>query len=92
MPYLLVIPPDISRAIGGFGLGRAAVLALLNGLRDELENHADNHRPHRDPAHPDLYFSCELTVWDQGSPRGFRFTVDDGRATDRLFIVVAEET
>jgi len=41
--------------------------------------------------HPDLYFSFELTVWDHGRPRGFRFSVDDARAPDRLFLVAADE-
>lgn len=91
MRSILIIPPDISRAIGAFGLGRQALLGLLNGLRHELEEHADTHRPHRDPTRPDLYFWCELIAWDQGKPRGFRFTVDDARAPGRLFVVAAEE-
>jgi hypothetical protein len=90
--YSLIVPPNISQAIGSFGLGRNALVTLLSTLRDELEIHTDNHRAHRDTTHPDLYFFCELTVWDQGRPRGFRFTVDDARATDRLFLVAAEET
>jgi hypothetical protein len=90
--YKLILPPDISRAIGNFGLGRQALLGLLNWLYSELEDHADNYRSNRDSTHPDLYFSCELTVWDQGRPRGCRFTVDDARATGILFLVAVEET
>ena len=85
------MPPDISRAIGGFGLSRQALVALLVNLRAELEERADKYRSQREPAHPDLYFWCELIVWDQGRPRGFRFLVDDAHATDRLFLTDAEE-
>jgi hypothetical protein len=89
--YTVILPPEISRAIRAFGLGREALLGLLNGIRAELEERASNHRQNRDTTNPDLYFWCELTVWDQGRPRGFRFTVDDARATDRLFIVAVDE-
>ena len=91
MHYQLIISPQMSRAIGAFGLSRDALLAVLNMLYLELEEHAANHRHHRDSAHPELYFSFEVTVWDKGKSRGFRFTVDDARATDRLFLVAAEE-
>lgn len=91
MPPTIILPPEISRAIHGFGLGREALLGLLNGLRRELENNTAGHRSRRDPARPDLYFWFGLTVWDQGRPRGFRFTVDDARAADHLFLVAAEE-
>jgi hypothetical protein len=84
---VVIVPPEISRAIRGFGLGREALVELLNGIRRELEQITDNHRLRRHPLHPDFYFWFGLTVWEQGRPRGFRFTVDDARATDRLFIV-----
>jgi hypothetical protein len=88
---VVIVPPEISRAIRGFGLGREALVELLNGIRRELEENADAHRHRRLPLHPDLYFWFGLTVWEQGKPRGFRFAVDDARATDRLFLVAAEE-
>jgi len=91
VPYHLIVPPEMSRAIGAFGLDRNALLRMLNRLYQELEARADDHRHHRDPAHPDLYFWFELIVWDQGRWRGFRFTVDDARAADHLFLVAAEE-
>ncbi len=91
MRYHLIVGPDVCRVINGFGLGRAALLRVYNVLRVELEEHADNYRKQRDPAHPDLYFGLELTVWDHDRPRGFRFTVDDARAPDHLFLVAAEE-
>ncbi len=37
------------------------------------------------------YFWFELAVWDHGRRRGFRFSVDDARAPDHLFLVAAEE-
>jgi hypothetical protein len=88
---IVIVPPEISRAIRGFGLGREVLVELLNGLRRELEQNTDTHRRRRLPTHPDLYFWFGLTVWEKGRPRGFRFTVDDARATDRLFLVAAEE-
>lgn len=92
MPYKLVVPPDMSRALGGLGLGRAGLLAVLNWLHPELEERADNHRHRRDQTHPDLYFWCEVTVWDQERPRRLRFTVDDARAPGHLFLVAVDET
>jgi hypothetical protein len=89
--YTVIVPPEVSRVIGAFGLGRDALLGLLNGIRGELEDRASNHRQNRDATAPDHYFWCELTVWDQGRQRGFRFVVDDARATDRLFIVAVDE-
>ena len=91
MRYHLIVSPEISRTIRDFGLGREALLRLLNSLYHELEDHAANHRHHRASTHPDLCFWYELTVWDEGQPRVFRLTVDDARATDRLFLVAAEE-
>jgi hypothetical protein len=87
----VIVGPEISRAIGNFGLSRKALLELLLALRRDLEGHADQYRHLRDSEHPDLYFWYVLTVWDQGRPRGFRFTVDDARAPDHLFLVAAEE-
>jgi hypothetical protein len=89
--YRLIVPPEMSRAIGAFGLDRNALVMVLNRLYQELEDRADDYRQHRDPAYPDLYFWFELTVWQQGHPRGFRFTLDDARAPDHLFLVAAEE-
>ena len=91
MRHHLIVPPEISRAIRAFGLDGTALVRLLNHLRSELENHADNYKHVRDPGHADVYFWFELTVWDQGRPRGFRFTVDDARAVGYLFLVAAEE-
>ena len=91
MRYHLIVPPEISQAVRAFGLNREALLRLFNQLRAELESHGDNYKPLRDPVRPDLYFWFELTVWDRGRPRGFRFTVDDARATDRLFLVGVDE-
>ena len=91
MRYRLIVGPEISRAVGGFGLEREALLRVFDLLRQELEERADNYRQQRDPAHPDLYFRFELTVWDHERPRGFRFTVDDARAPGHLFVVAAEE-
>ena len=91
MHHHLIVPPEVSRAIGAFGLSRAALIRLLIHLRTELEDHADRYRQARDPAHPDLYFWFEVTLWDQGRPRSFRFTVDDARAAGYLFLIAAEE-
>jgi hypothetical protein len=89
--YHLIVPPEISRNVRAFGLDREALVGLFTRLRWELENHADKYKHLRDAAHPDVYFWFALTVWDQGRPRGFRFTVDDARAPDRLFLVAADE-
>jgi hypothetical protein len=87
----LIVPPEISRAIREFGLGRHALLTLLNTLRQELEDNLASYKHQRDPTYPDLYFWFALSIWDQGEHRTFRLTVDDARATDRLFLVAAEE-
>jgi hypothetical protein len=89
--YRLIIPPEMSQAIGNFGLGRLALLKVLNTVYRELEDHAANHRQRRDHARPDLYFYFELAVVDHEHLRGYRFTVDDVKAPDRLFLVAVEE-
>jgi hypothetical protein len=91
MRYQLIIDPDISRAIGGFGLGRTALLKLLTTLRDQLENHAANYRQNRNPVEPDRSFLYELVLWDHGLLRILRFVVDDATAGDRLILDSAEE-
>ena len=91
MKHHLIVPPEISRTVRAFGLDRLALVRLFNHLRSELENHADNYKHHRHPAHPDVYFLFELAVWDKGRPRGFRFIVDDATAPDRLFLVGVDE-
>ena len=48
----LIVPPEISRAIRAFGLDRTALVRLLNHLRSELENHADNYK--HGPATPGM--------------------------------------
>ncbi len=95
MQYEAKVPPEVSRAIGGFGLGREAWLKVLNWLYRELEEgRVDSYR--RDPgrrvvADPDRYFWCELTVWERGRPRGFRFIIDDATAPGYMLVVAAEE-
>ena len=37
--------------MAAFGLDRTALVRLLNHLRSELENHADNYKHVRDPGH-----------------------------------------
>ena len=91
MQYHLIVPREVSQAIGRFGLGRVALIKLLTTLRQELESHADSYRQNRDPSLPDVRFLFELTVWDGGQVRGFRFAVDDAQAPGYLFAVTAEE-
>jgi len=89
--YQLIVPPEISRAIRGFGLGREAFLKLLNRLRQDLEYNAANYKQDRAPKDPDRYFIYHLILVDHGRHRHFRFTVDDASASNRLFVEAAEE-
>ncbi|HLN33564.1 MAG TPA: hypothetical protein VK395_37910 [Gemmataceae bacterium] len=91
MRYQLIVSPEMSRTIGSFGLSRQALVRLLTNVRSELEEHADRYRHQRDPNHHDLYFRFELHMRDQGRLRSFRFTLDDARAPERLFLVAADE-
>jgi hypothetical protein len=91
MRYHLILDPDISRAIGVFGLERPALLNLLNTIRDRLENHAADYRQNRNPAEPDRSFVYQLVMWDKGLLRIFRFIVDDATAGDRLIVDSVEE-
>lgn len=86
MRYQAKVPPEVSQAIRGFGLSREALVTVLNWLYLELEEgHADSYRhnpDHRAPHDPERYVWGELTVWDHGKPREFRFTIDDATAPD----------
>jgi hypothetical protein len=42
MRYRLIIAPEMSRAIGAFGLDPLSLVSLLNRLRWELEEQANN--------------------------------------------------
>jgi hypothetical protein len=39
VPYHLIVPREVSQAIGRFGLSRVALIQLLTTLRQELESH-----------------------------------------------------
>jgi hypothetical protein len=91
VPYHLIVPREVSQAIGRFGLSRVALINLLTTLRQELEIQGDAYRQNRDPSLPDVRFLLELTVWDGGQVRGFRFAVDDAQAPGYFFAVAAEE-
>jgi len=93
--YKATVPPEISRAIHGFGLDRKAMLNVFNWLYRELEEGwVDSYR--RNPSRraltdPDRYFWCGLIVWDKGRPRALRFIIDDASAPGYMLVVDAEE-
>ena len=91
MQYHLIVPREVSQAVGTFGLGRIALINLFTTLRQELGDRGDAYRQNRDPSLPDVRFLFELDVWDHGQLRGFRFAVDDAQAPGFLFVVAAEE-
>ena len=90
MPYHLIIPANIARAIGALGLSRTALLNLLFRLRLDLEGEADEHRRRRDPADPNLFW-YEVTVIEQGRERPLRFAVDDARAPGYRFLEAVQQ-
>jgi hypothetical protein len=95
MDYRIVVPPEISRAIRGFGLDRELLLQLLFALRSEIEEgRVDAYRhqqDRRDPDDPDRNFWFELVTPDDGQSRSFRFVVDDATAPGVMIVVEARE-
>ena len=85
MPHVVVMPL-VSQTLGQLSLSRQALLAVLNRLYSQLENHADRYRGHRDPEDPDL-FDYALYLVEDGNWHTFRFSVDDRQATGYLFVV-----
>jgi hypothetical protein len=81
----LVIPPEISRAIGACGLTRAGVVRVLSTVRFELERRGDEHRGARHPEDNTLFlFPLRL---DEGAvSHRLVFVVDDTTAAGVLFV------
>lgn len=80
------VMPSVSQSMGKIGLPREVLLAVLNRLRDQLENHADRYQGRRDPKEERL-FDYPLYVGDDENWHTFRFSVDDHQAQGYLFVV-----
>jgi len=81
------VMPEVSRRLGEIlPRARGSLLAVLNRLYEQLENHADRYRNRRDPEDPDL-FDYVLCLFDGENWHTFRFSVDDRQATGLLFVV-----
>jgi hypothetical protein len=81
----LILWPGISRRIGACGLTHEKLLAFLNGLRSDLENHHRVYRVLRDEEEP-RYFHYLATIADGGLMHEFDFVIDDSTSPDHLFI------
>jgi hypothetical protein len=86
VPHVIVMP-EVSEALGMI-LPREPLLAVLNRLYDQLENHCERYRHRRDPEQPDDFFDYVVyLVISAGDWFTFRFTVNDKIAPDSLFVV-----
>jgi hypothetical protein len=47
--------PEVSTALGAFVADRGSLIAILNRLYDQLENHAERYRSRRDPEDEALF-------------------------------------
>lgn len=79
-----MIPPEISRMLGGF-LSRTGIVRVLAALHEELPR---LYPLLQDIRHPDdeRYFSYPLSVADGETVHGIYFVVDDSTSPDHLII------
>lgn len=64
---------------------RTAVLRVLNRLFEQLENHSQRYRKNRNPIDTDL-FDYTHSLYANGRWRRLRFSINDVRAQDYLFV------
>ena len=81
----LIIWPGISQRIGACGLTHDGLLAFLQGLRTDLEDHYQIYRVLRDEEEP-RYFRYLVAFADGGLMHEFDFVIDDSTSPDHLFI------
>jgi hypothetical protein len=82
----VVVDPKISKRLGELiANNREVLLMVLNRLHDQLGNHAERYRGRRDPEDPDL-FDYVHALYVDGKWYRFRFSVNDAKATDHLFV------
>lgn len=85
--FHVVVMPLVSEELGRFFRGgREPLLAVLNRLYDQLENHADRYRLRRNAQRPDDYFDYLVNLFHEEGWHTLRFTVDDRQAAGRLFV------
>ena len=78
--------PPVSAVLGQIIRDRETLVAVLNRLYDQLENHAADYRSRRDPEDPDL-FDYVLHLFDGDNWHTLRFSVDDRQAAGYLFVL-----
>ena len=85
--FHVIVMPLVSAALGQFFRGeRLSLLAVLNRLYDQLENHADRYRSRRNAQRPDDYFNYLVNLVDEEGWHTLCFTVDDRQAAGHLFV------
>jgi hypothetical protein len=89
---ILKIHGEISNAIGKILRGeRELVNAVINFLRDQLENHYDLYRMRRDPEDPALFDFYIRAIDSEYTLHTMRFSVDDSLASGYLFIAAVSD-
>jgi hypothetical protein len=82
----VIVMPLVSGLLGSI-LPRRPLLAVLNRLYDQLENHYERYRNRRYPAAPDDFFDYALYLADtEDDWHTLRFTVNDKQAPGFLFV------
>jgi hypothetical protein len=82
----VIVMPEVSAALGAFVAGRGSLIAILNRLYDQLENHVERYRSRRD-AEDEALFDYDVHLFDGAGWHTLRFSVDDSIADDRFFVV-----
>jgi hypothetical protein len=81
----LIVWPGISQRIGACGLTHEGLLAFLNGVRSDLEDHYRIYRVLRDDEEP-RWFRYLVAFADGSLMHEFEFVIDDSTSPDHLFI------
>ena len=82
----VIVLPLVSETLGQ-RLSRAAMLAVLNRLRDQLQEYYSRYRSRRDPENPDDMFEYAVCLGDEFDEwHTLRFIVNDRIAAGYLFV------
>jgi hypothetical protein len=81
-----IIPKPISESVGGFGLSRPVLVALLSHLHAKLPGDYPRFRHYRVRQHEDSQYRYRVVVKDEALRHLFLLAVDDATSPEHLIV------